>query len=109
MQRIVQHVAFSCLALVIAANAIAADTPVTTVMTVGGMCGGCVKAITSKLETVDGVEKVSCDIKLKTVTFTHTAGKTLSARTLWGAMEEIGRTPKKLVGPEGTYESKPKS
>jgi len=82
--------------------------PTTTVMTVGEMCGGCVRSITSKLQTLPGVAKVSCDVKTKSVTVTHAPGKPLTAQTLWTAMEEISKTPKKLVGPEGAFTSKPK-
>ena len=109
MHRIVQRFAVSALVIVVAAQAFAAERATTTVMTVSEMCGGCVQKITGKLETIPGVATISCDVKSKSVTVTHAAGTSLSARTLWVAMEEIGKTPKKLAGPEGTFTSKPKS
>lgn len=87
----------------------AAEPPKTTVMTVGEMCGGCVKKITARLEKMPDVGKIECDIPAKTVTVTAKAGKTLSAATVWDAMVEIGKTPKKLVGPSGTYTVRPKA
>lgn len=94
-----------------AANTVAADKPskAETVITVGEMCGGCVKKIEKKLKPMEGVAGVRCDIKAKTVTVVPKPKVALSAKTLWEAMEEIGKTPKKLVGPSGTFTEKPKS
>lgn len=80
-----------------------------TVITVGEMCGGCVKKITAKFNGFADVDKVQCDVKAKTVTVIPKAGKTLSPRTLWEAMESIGKKPKQLAGPDGTFTSKPNS
>jgi mercuric ion binding protein len=95
--------------LVSAATVPAAERSSNTVMTVSEMCGGCVKRITGKLETLQGVASIQCDVKTKTVTVVPESGETLSARTLWEAMEEISKTPRKLVGPSGTFTSKPRS
>ena len=94
-----------------AADAVAADKPgkTETVMTVGEMCGGCVKKIEKKLEPMEGVAAVRCDIKSQTVTVLPEPKTTLSPKTLWEAMESIGKTPKKLVGPSGTFTTKPKA
>ena len=78
-----------------------------TVITFGEMCGGCVKRIEAKLSEFPDIADVQCDIKLKTVAVTPKPRKSLSARELWEAMESIGKTPKKLSGPEGTFTSKP--
>jgi copper chaperone CopZ len=92
---------------------VAADPPAKpkteTVITVGEMCGGCVKKIEKKLKPMDGVGELRFDVKAKTVTVIPKPKTTLSAKTLWTAMEEIGKTPKKLVGPGGTFTKKPKS
>ncbi len=80
-----------------------------TVMVVGEMCGGCVTKITAKLKPMPEVGQITYDIPMKTVTLTPAAGKTLSPKTLWEAMETIGKTPKSLTGPSGTFESKPKA
>ena len=89
----------------------AADKPTKaeTVITVGEMCGGCVKKIEKKLKPMEGIGSVRCDIKAKTVTVVPKSNVVLSAKTLWEAMAEIGKTPKKLVGPSGTFTEKPKS
>ena len=95
--------------LTAAANAADKPTKADTVMTVGEMCGGCVKKIEKKLKPMDGVASVRCDIQAKTVTVHPKPKVTLSAKTLWEAMAEIGKTPQKLVGPGGTFTEKPKS
>lgn len=97
--------------VVTAANGVAADqsTKMETVMTVGEMCGGCVKKIEKTLKPMKGVAGVRCDIKSKTVTVTPKSRVVLSPKTLWEAMAEIGKSPTKLVGPGGTFTEKPKS
>ena len=78
-------------------------------MTVGEMCGGCVKKIEKKLKPMDGIAAVKCDIEGKTVTVVPKPDVKLAPLTLWTAMEEIGKTPKKMVSPDGTYTKKPKA
>ena len=80
-----------------------------TVITVGEMCGGCVKRIEAKLKPVDGIADVRCDIQKQTVTVLPDPKVKLSPKWLWEAMESIGKPPKKLVGPSGTFTKKPKS
>lgn len=80
-----------------------------TVITVGEMCGGCVKKIEKKLKPMEGIASVRCDIKTKTVTVLPESKASLSPKVLWEAMASIGKTPKKLVGPSGTFTEKPKS
>lgn len=86
----------------------AKEKPAATVMTVKEMCGGCVKKITKHLQPMEGIAAIQCDIKAKTVKVTPKGGHTLSPKGLWTAMDEIGKTPTKLVGPSGTFTSKPK-
>ncbi|MEX0715635.1 MAG: heavy-metal-associated domain-containing protein [Planctomycetaceae bacterium] len=80
-----------------------------TTITVGEMCNGCVKRITAKLEPMEAVGAVRCDIPTKTVTVDPAKGRNLSPRALWEAMEAIGKTPQKLAGPSGTFTSKPEA
>jgi copper chaperone CopZ len=102
-------VAALVLALGLSAGLRAADSKdQQTVMTLGEMCGGCVKKITAKLEKMSGVAAIRCDIEAKTVSVTPKRDVTLSPRSLWETMEEIGKTPKKLTGPSGTFTEKPK-
>lgn len=79
-----------------------------TVMKVGEMCGGCVKKITARLTQLPEVAGVTCDIAKKSVTVSAKEG-VVSARALWEAMDEIGKTPKQLVDATGTYTSKPQN
>ncbi|EKK03661.1 protein containing DUF1559 [Rhodopirellula baltica SH28] len=78
------------------------------VMTVGEMCGGCVKRITARFDSVDAVEKVVCSIEKKSVALVAKEGVKLSPKGIWEIMESIGKTPKKMITPDGTFTSKPK-
>jgi copper chaperone CopZ len=80
-----------------------------TVITVGEMCGGCVKQINAKLKTIPEIAKVECDLNTKSVTITPKPEVTLSPKMLWETFDSIGKTPVKLTGPDGTFTSKPKS
>ncbi|QDT10160.1 cation transporter [Planctomycetes bacterium K23_9] len=80
-----------------------------TLMTVGEMCGGCVKKINARFDGVTGIAKVQCSIEKKSVTLIPTKGVRLSPRGGWEIMESIGKTPKKMVTPVGTFTSKPKT
>ena len=51
-----------------------------TVMTVGEMCGGCVKKITKRFDDVDDVAKVQCDIEKQSVTLIPKKGVRLSPK-----------------------------
>lgn len=88
----------------------AADVPKSSiVMTVGEMCGGCVKKITKRFDGVEGIAKVQCSIEKQSVTLIPTKDVRLSPKGVWEAMESIGKTPKKMVTPRGTFTSKPKA
>nr|WP_286177404.1 heavy-metal-associated domain-containing protein [Rhodopirellula sp. JC639] len=78
------------------------------VVTVGEMCGGCVKKITKRFDSVGEVAKVECSIEKKSVTLIPKPDVRLSPKTMWEIMAEIGKTPKKMVTPEGTFTDKPK-
>ena len=52
------------------AGAAEEPAPQETVITVGEMCGGCVKRIEAKLKPVDAIAGVRCDVQKKTVTVT---------------------------------------
>tara|TARA_R110002049_G_scaffold2750_10_gene22482 strand:+ start:154910 stop:155260 length:351 start_codon:yes stop_codon:yes gene_type:complete len=79
-----------------------------TVMTVGEMCGGCVKKITTRFDDVKGIAKLECSIEKKSVTLVPEKGVRLSPKAIWVIMESIGKTPNKMVTPDGTFTSKPK-
>lgn len=92
--------------LIVLPPVVEAVEPVPTVMTVGEMCGGCVKKITARLTQMPEVADVMCDLAAKSVTVTPKAGG-VSARALWEAMDEIGKTPVKLVDATSEYTEKP--
>lgn len=79
-----------------------------TVMTVGEMCGGCVKKITKRFDGVKGIAKVQCSIEKQSVTLIPEQGVRLSPKGVWEIMESISKTPTKMITPDGTYTSKPK-
>ena len=79
-----------------------------TVMTVGEMCGGCVKKITKRFNGVQGVAKIQCSIEKRTVTLIPDKGVRLSPKGVWEIMESIGKKPSKMICPDGTFTSKPK-
>ncbi|MCG6158240.1 hypothetical protein [Rubinisphaera margarita] len=79
-----------------------------TVVHVDEMCGGCVKKVHRRFDDDEKVGRFECDVDDKTVTFHPPKGESLSARYLWVEMDEIGKTPIKLVSPNGIYRSKPK-
>ncbi|MBN8624851.1 MAG: heavy-metal-associated domain-containing protein [Planctomycetes bacterium] len=104
-RRLVLAAAMATLFGTTVSSATAAERNV-TVMNVGEMCSGCVKKITARLTQLPEVAGVKCDIAKKTVAVTPKSG-TLSARALWEAMDEIGKSPKRLVDATGTYTAKP--
>ncbi len=79
------------------------------VMTVGEMCGGCVKKITKRFEDVEGVAKVECSIEKQSVTLIPSPGVQLSPKGIWEIMESIAKTPTTMITPDGTFTSKPKA
>tara|TARA_R110002073_G_scaffold149534_2_gene303237 strand:- start:3646 stop:3996 length:351 start_codon:yes stop_codon:yes gene_type:complete len=80
-----------------------------TVMTVSEMCGGCVKKITKRFDGVEGIAKVQCNIEKQSVTLVPKDRVRLSPKSIWEIMESIGKTPKKMVTPDGTFTSEPKA
>lgn len=71
-------------------------------------CEGCAKRVREKLTAVSGVSEVKTDLKAKSATITPEGDSTPSPKQLWEAVEEAGKTPVKLDGPDGTFTSKPK-
>lgn len=96
--------------LLLAANLVqAADPPVTTI-SVGGMhCAGCASKVAGNLKAVAGVNKTQVDAAKGVAIVTAKSNAAPSPRSLWEAVEKAGYKPTKLVGPAGTFTSKPKS
>ncbi|XZE17410.1 heavy-metal-associated domain-containing protein [Pirellulaceae bacterium SH449] len=79
------------------------------VMTVGEMCGGCVKKITKRFDGVEGIARVTCSLEQQSVTLIPKDRVRLSPKGIWEIMESIGKTPTKMVTPDGTFISKPRA
>ncbi len=71
-------------------------------------CDCAVMAVTRMLTEITEVDKVKVDLKSKTAVVTPKAKATLSPIKLWEAIIEAGEKPVKLVGPSGTFTSKPR-
>jgi len=71
-------------------------------------CEGCAKRVREKLTSVSGVGNVKTNLKTKSATIIPDRNATLSPKLLWEAVEKAGKTPVKLIGPSGTFTSKPK-
>ena len=107
---VIASVLFLAAALLSPSMASAADAKKSnTVITVGEMCGGCVKKITKRFDSVRQVAKVECSIEKKSVTLIPKPDVRLSPKEIWEIMAGIGKTPKKMVTPEGTFTAKPKA
>ena len=92
----------------LAREAKAAPTP--KVVTVGGeMCGACVKKIEAKFGPMPYVAQIRYDIDARTVTVVPKPKAKLAPQRLKAALEQIGKTPEKLVSPDGTFTAKPGS
>ncbi|QDV81067.1 heavy-metal-associated domain-containing protein [Botrimarina mediterranea] len=87
----------------------ATSTTKTTITLKVLSCEGCAKRVREKLTAVSGVSEVTTDLKAKSATISPQRDATPSSKALWEAVEEAGKTPVKLVGPSGTFTSKPKN
>jgi copper chaperone CopZ len=70
-------------------------------------CPTCAKKVEKAVAAVSGVSAVKTDVEKQTATVTPQAEKGPSARALWEAVEKAGFRPTKLVGPGGTFTTKP--
>ena len=89
------------------ASTVASDTTQTTISVPDMDCGGCAKKLSTALSKVAGVSKVEPDLEAKTIKVTSKAQSTISPKSLWEAVENSGKKPTKLEGPNGTFTSKP--
>jgi copper chaperone CopZ len=89
----------------------AADLPTaTTTISISGMhCGGCALKVSGRLQAVAGVRSVQVDHSTGLATITPQPHATVSPKSLWQAVQKSGYTPKKLVGPSGTFIKLPPS
>ena len=106
-----QFLAAAAGAVVLASTstAMAASPEPTTIYVKEIHCQHCARKMAGKLFAVKGVVKVQASIDKKYLLVTPQAGKTISPRGIWEAVIAGEGEPVKLVGPSGTFESKPQS
>ena len=90
-------------------SAFAATAEPTTVYVEDLHCENCARKVAGKLFSVKGVVKVQANVDKKLFLITPQAGKTISPRGVWDAVIAGEAAPVKLVGPSGTFKSKPRS
>lgn len=94
----------------IATNTVqAADPPTTTISVEGMHCAGCAVKVSRNLQSVAGVSEAQVDASKALAIVSAKPNAIPSPRSLWEAVEKAGYKPTKLVGPAGTFTSKPKS
>lgn len=100
-----------CVAVLLTTTAmLRAEEPAATTISVEGMhCAACAKNIAGRLQAVNGVAKAQADAAQSIAVIVPKSNAALSPRALWEAVEKAGYKPVKLVGPSGTFTSKPRS
>lgn len=97
-----------CAIICLASNVVQASDAKQTTISIPEMdCGGCAKKLSTALSKVAGVAKVEADLEAKTVKVTPKAQSTMSPKSLWEAVENAGKKPAKLEGPNGSFTTKP--
>jgi copper chaperone CopZ len=85
-----------------------AALPKQTAMVVPGLdCPNCAKKVTGALSGVRGVASVKTDREARTAYVLPQPDLQLSPKALWEAVEQIGKRPTRLSGPNGTFTTKP--
>lgn len=85
-----------------------ASDPTSITISVPDMhCAGCAKKLTTELSKVPGVSKAEADVENKSVTLATKGKQAPSPKALWEAVEKAGKTPSKLISPQGTFTEKP--
>ena len=70
-------------------------------------CSECAKQIARKLYALPGVVEVRADVGNNIAYVVPQKDKTLSAKSMWEAVESAGFAVAKLEGPQGTFVAKP--
>ena len=99
----------SVVLLVAARTALSADPPPTTISVQGMHCVACASKVAGNLQAVVGVQKAEVDADKAVAVVMAKSSVAPSPKALWEAVEKAGYKPTKLVGPSGTFTSKPKS
>ena len=85
----------------------ASPVPYTTIHVHNMHCGECAKKIARKLYALPGVVEVRADVNNNIAYVVPQKEKTLSAKSMWEAVEAAGFQVAKLEGPQGAYTTKP--
>ena len=85
----------------------ASPVPYTTIRVHNMHCDECAKKIARKLYAIPGVVEVRADVNNNIAYVVPQKDKSLSARTMWEAVESAGFAVARLEGPQGTYTAKP--
>jgi copper chaperone CopZ len=106
-----KYVAFSLVvALTWCSYVSAAEKSTKTLITVKELhCKGCAKKIAGQLYTVAGVKEVAVNMERKLFVITPQEKKLPLSRAMWEAVVKGEGRPIRLVGPQGTFEKKPRS
>jgi copper chaperone CopZ len=86
----------------------ASPVPYTTIHVHNMHCSECAKTIARKLYAIPGVVEVRADVAKNIAYVVPQKDKTLSARSMWDAVESAGFSVAKLEGPQGTFTAKPR-
>ena len=109
MTRIVQALAFTLLVLLLISHQLQAASPIpyTTIHVQNMHCDECAKKIARKLYALPGVVEVRADVNNNIAYVVPQKDKSLSARSMWEAVESAGFAVAKLQSPQGTFTAKP--
>ncbi len=108
-RRIALVVTLFAAAFVVTNNVQAAEPPATTISVQGMHCAGCAAKVSRNLQAVVGVSEAQVDATKALAVVSAKPNSTPSPRALWEAVEKSGYKPTMLIGPAGTFTSKPKS
>jgi copper chaperone CopZ len=101
-------IALVVVSLVRAIDARAASPITYTTIYVHDMhCADCAKQIARKLYAIPGVVEVRADVSKNVAFVVPQKEKTLSARSLWDAVESAGFKVARLESPQGTFTARP--
>jgi copper chaperone CopZ len=85
----------------------ASPVPYTTIRVHNMHCDECAKKIARKLYAIPGVVEVRADVNNNIAYVVPQKDKSLSARTMWEAVEAAGFAVARLDGPQGAFTVKP--
>src|SRR5438093_3313113 len=110
MQRIAYTLSLAIVVLILAGweqSQAASPVPYTTIHVHNMHCGECAKKIARKLYAIPGVVEVRADVNNNIAYVVPQKDKTVSAKSMWEAVEAAGFAVAKLDGPQGTFVAKP--